>query len=218
MHQMLHSHVFKMCFYTNITGGEMVEAEFRNIQIVTSPYAISFKKTPKFFKPGMSFDVAVSVTGNSASNHQHQRSRRCLNHWQPLWPHAFFSRLKWWIQIKLLHAASRWWSILAMCRATPLLLAWQCSPSTLMPRPENSSLMWVRLFTFIKSAVSFLITKSIKLWFYSYILGGFKTFEISCLQARTDDPLLTRDRQATSRMVANPYVTTGNNYIHIGKQ
>lgn len=61
---MLHNQVFKVCFYTNITGGEMVEAEFRNIQIVKSPYAISFKKTPKFFKPGMSFDIAVNLTGN----------------------------------------------------------------------------------------------------------------------------------------------------------
>ncbi|XP_033961667.1 complement C3-like [Pseudochaenichthys georgianus] len=42
-------------------GGEMVEAELRNIQIVTSPYTIHFKKTPKYFKPGMSFDVVVEV-------------------------------------------------------------------------------------------------------------------------------------------------------------
>ena len=37
----------------------MVEAELRGIQIVTSPYTIHFKKTPKYFKPGMSFDIAV---------------------------------------------------------------------------------------------------------------------------------------------------------------
>ncbi|XP_038554036.1 complement C3-like [Micropterus salmoides] len=43
------------------SGGEMVEAELRNIQIVTSPYTIHFKRTPKYFKPGMSFDVAVEV-------------------------------------------------------------------------------------------------------------------------------------------------------------
>ncbi|XP_041640226.1 complement C3-like [Cheilinus undulatus] len=43
------------------SGGEMVEAELRNIQIVTSPYTITFKKTPKFYKPGMSFDVSVEV-------------------------------------------------------------------------------------------------------------------------------------------------------------
>ncbi|XP_042256198.1 complement C3-like [Thunnus maccoyii] len=43
------------------SGGEMVEAELRGIQIVTSPYTIHFKKTPKYFKPGMPFDVMVEV-------------------------------------------------------------------------------------------------------------------------------------------------------------
>uniref|UniRef100_A0A3P9MTA9 Complement C3 n=1 Tax=Poecilia reticulata TaxID=8081 RepID=A0A3P9MTA9_POERE len=43
------------------SGSEMVEAELRGIQIVTSPYKITFTRTPKFFKPGMSFDVAVEV-------------------------------------------------------------------------------------------------------------------------------------------------------------
>ena len=41
------------------TGGEMEEEELRGIQIVTSPYTIHFRKTPKYFKPGMGFDVAV---------------------------------------------------------------------------------------------------------------------------------------------------------------
>nr|QOL70921.2 complement component 3 [Tor putitora] len=44
------------------SGSEMVEAERRGIQIVTSPYTIHFKKTPQFFKPGMPFDVSVYVT------------------------------------------------------------------------------------------------------------------------------------------------------------
>ncbi|XP_008300942.1 complement C3-like [Stegastes partitus] len=43
------------------SGSEMVEAETRGIQIVTSPYTIHFKRTPKYFKPGLSFDVAVEV-------------------------------------------------------------------------------------------------------------------------------------------------------------
>uniref|UniRef100_A0A3P8R0D2 Complement component c3a, duplicate 5 n=1 Tax=Astatotilapia calliptera TaxID=8154 RepID=A0A3P8R0D2_ASTCA len=43
------------------SGSEMVEAELRGIQIVTSPYTIHFKRTPKYFKPGMSFDVAIEV-------------------------------------------------------------------------------------------------------------------------------------------------------------
>nr|BAA36619.1 complement C3-H1 [Cyprinus carpio] len=44
------------------SGSEMVEAERRGIQIVTSPYTIHFRKTPQFFKPGMPFDVSVYVT------------------------------------------------------------------------------------------------------------------------------------------------------------
>ncbi|KAM9362521.1 complement C3-like [Symphorus nematophorus] len=43
------------------SGSEIVEAELRTIKIVTSPYTILFKKTPKFYKPGMSFDVVVEV-------------------------------------------------------------------------------------------------------------------------------------------------------------
>ncbi|KAM9314814.1 complement C3-like [Pholidichthys leucotaenia] len=43
------------------SGSEMVEAELRGIQIVTSPYAIHFRRTPKYYKPGMSFDVTVEV-------------------------------------------------------------------------------------------------------------------------------------------------------------
>ncbi|KAM9454470.1 complement C3-like [Clarias gariepinus] len=49
------------------TGSEMVEAERRGIQIVTSPYTIQFKRTPQFFKPGMSFDVTVYVTNPDQS-------------------------------------------------------------------------------------------------------------------------------------------------------
>ncbi|KAM4584160.1 complement C3-like [Odontesthes bonariensis] len=43
------------------SGSEMVEAELRGIKIVTSPYTITFKRTPKYFKPGMSFDIAVEI-------------------------------------------------------------------------------------------------------------------------------------------------------------
>ncbi len=46
-------------FVHQLAGGEMVEAELRNIQIVTTPYTIDFKRTPKYYKPGMSFDVTV---------------------------------------------------------------------------------------------------------------------------------------------------------------
>lgn len=47
------------CVCVPVIGSEMVEAELRGIQIVTSPYSISFKRTAKYFKPGMSFDVVV---------------------------------------------------------------------------------------------------------------------------------------------------------------
>ncbi|KAM9769651.1 complement C3-like [Menidia menidia] len=53
------------------TGSEMVEAELRGIEMVTSPYKIFFKRTAKFFKPGMSFDVMVEVLnpdGTPANN------------------------------------------------------------------------------------------------------------------------------------------------------
>lgn len=53
----LHVHTLYPC-----AGHEMVEAELRSIQIVTSPYTIHFRKTPKYFKPGMSFDVVVMYT------------------------------------------------------------------------------------------------------------------------------------------------------------
>ncbi|XP_028998589.1 complement C3-like isoform X2 [Betta splendens] len=43
-------------------GGEMVEAQLKDIRIVTSPYSINFKKTSRYFKPGMPFDAVVEVT------------------------------------------------------------------------------------------------------------------------------------------------------------
>ncbi|XP_051799749.1 complement C3-like [Acanthochromis polyacanthus] len=49
------------------SGSEMVEAELKGIQIVTSPYTIHFIRTPKYFKPGLSFDVGVEVTNPDGS-------------------------------------------------------------------------------------------------------------------------------------------------------
>ncbi|XP_034545799.1 complement C3-like [Notolabrus celidotus] len=43
------------------SGGEMVEAELKNIKIVTSPYTITFKKTPRYYKPGTPFYVSAEV-------------------------------------------------------------------------------------------------------------------------------------------------------------
>ncbi|XP_061577004.1 complement C3-like isoform X2 [Cololabis saira] len=56
------SSIFLIVTVLTDNGSEMVEAELRGIQVVTSPYSINFKKTPKYFKAGMSFDVLVEVT------------------------------------------------------------------------------------------------------------------------------------------------------------
>ncbi|KAJ1160979.1 hypothetical protein NDU88_001468 [Pleurodeles waltl] len=48
-------------------GSDMVEAEFSDIRIVTSPYKILFTKTPKYFKPGMPFELMVFVTNPDGS-------------------------------------------------------------------------------------------------------------------------------------------------------
>ncbi|XP_014873774.1 complement C3-like [Poecilia latipinna] len=49
------------------SGSEMVEAELKGIKIVQSPYTIHFKRTPKHFKPGLSFDVTVEVLNPDGS-------------------------------------------------------------------------------------------------------------------------------------------------------
>ncbi|XP_039370155.1 venom factor-like [Mauremys reevesii] len=49
------------------SGSDMVEAERTGINIVTSPYEIHFTKTPKYFKPGMPFELMVYVTNPDGS-------------------------------------------------------------------------------------------------------------------------------------------------------
>uniref|UniRef100_A0A8C0HHX6 Complement C3 n=1 Tax=Chelonoidis abingdonii TaxID=106734 RepID=A0A8C0HHX6_CHEAB len=49
------------------SGSDMVEAEKTGINIVTSPYQIHFTKTPKYFKPGMPFELMVYVTNPDGS-------------------------------------------------------------------------------------------------------------------------------------------------------
>ncbi|XP_061576926.1 complement C3-like [Cololabis saira] len=61
INQLVGKSIYVSVSVLTVSGSEMVEAELRGIQIVTSPYSISFKRTPKYFKPGMSFDVAVEV-------------------------------------------------------------------------------------------------------------------------------------------------------------
>uniref|UniRef100_A0A8C3DM82 Complement C3 n=1 Tax=Corvus moneduloides TaxID=1196302 RepID=A0A8C3DM82_CORMO len=49
------------------SGSDMVEAHRSGIQIVTSPYNIHFTHTPKYFKPGMPFDLTVYVSNPDES-------------------------------------------------------------------------------------------------------------------------------------------------------
>ncbi|XP_074423056.1 complement C3 [Larus michahellis] len=49
------------------SGSDMVEAQRSGIRIVTSPYTIHFTRTPKYFKPGMPFDLTVYVTNPDES-------------------------------------------------------------------------------------------------------------------------------------------------------
>ncbi|XP_067320118.1 venom factor-like [Anolis sagrei] len=49
------------------SGSDMVVAERGGINIVTSPYQILFTKTPKFFKPGMPYELMVFITNPDGS-------------------------------------------------------------------------------------------------------------------------------------------------------
>lgn len=45
-------------------GSDMVEVQRTGIHIVKSPYTIHFTHTPKYFKPGMPFDLTVTAPGD----------------------------------------------------------------------------------------------------------------------------------------------------------
>ncbi|XP_053713561.1 complement C3-like isoform X2 [Synchiropus splendidus] len=49
------------------TGSDMVEQELKGILIVSSPYTINFRRTPKYFKPSLSMDVWVEVLNPDGS-------------------------------------------------------------------------------------------------------------------------------------------------------
>uniref|UniRef100_A0A8C2Z4A2 Complement C3a, tandem duplicate 1 n=1 Tax=Cyclopterus lumpus TaxID=8103 RepID=A0A8C2Z4A2_CYCLU len=123
------------------SGSEMVEAELRNIQIVTSPYTIHFKKTPKYFKPGMSFDITVEVLNPDES------------------PAKGLKVVVDPGQVQGITAAN------GMARLT-------INTESNIPRLE--------------------------------------------ITAMTNNPDITPERQASAIMVALPYKTKSNNYIHIG--
>ncbi|XP_067353934.1 complement C3-like isoform X2 [Channa argus] len=123
------------------SGSEMVEAELKNIQMVTSPYTIHFKKTPKYFKPGMSFDVAVEVLNPDETPAQ---------------------------------------------------------AVAVVVNPGG-----VRGFTAANGMARLTINT----------VARDPTLIIT---AKTDDPILLPERQASATMTAHPYSSTSNNYIHIG--
>ncbi|XP_028827811.1 complement C3-like [Denticeps clupeoides] len=62
VYDLVHSSFYVSVSVLTETGSEMVEAKKGGIMIVTSPYTVHFKRTPKYFKPGMPFDVTVFVS------------------------------------------------------------------------------------------------------------------------------------------------------------
>ncbi|XP_054460442.1 complement C3-like [Anoplopoma fimbria] len=123
------------------SGSEMVEAELRNIQIVKSPYTIHFRKTPKYFKPGMSFDVAVEVTN-----------------------------------------------------------------------PDDSPAQGLRVVVDPGDVEGFTAPNGLARLTINTEAGNGRLQ----ITARTKDPVISDERQASATMVALPYTTKSNNYIHIG--
>ncbi|XP_073669750.1 venom factor-like [Paramisgurnus dabryanus] len=49
------------------SGSDLVETEKSGIKIVTSPYMLSFRDTSQYFKPGMPFDITVTVSNHDGS-------------------------------------------------------------------------------------------------------------------------------------------------------
>ncbi|XP_044198235.1 complement C3-like isoform X2 [Thunnus albacares] len=123
------------------SGSEMVEAELRGIQIVTSPYTIHFKKTPKYFKPGMSFDVTIEVLNPDETPAQH-----------------------------------------VVVVVDPGQVQGITASNGMVKLFVNTDVQAPRL----------------------------------TITAKTSDPRISPERQASATMVALPYTTKNNNYIHIG--
>ncbi|XP_034434990.1 complement C3-like [Hippoglossus hippoglossus] len=137
---------FSAKFEVKEYGGEMVEAELRGIQIVTSPlvtspYTIHFKRTPTFFKPGMTFDVAIEVTNPDETPAQG--------------------------------------------------VAVVVNPGEVQGLTAANG--------YVKLTVN--------------TVGGLPRLMIN---AKTNDPRISPERQAEANMVAVPYNTKSQNYIHIG--
>ncbi|XP_077371756.1 complement C3-like [Festucalex cinctus] len=133
--------IFASASVMTLSGSEMVEAELRGIRIVTSPYTIQLEKTPKYFKPGMIFDVMLKVVNPDETPAQY----------------------------------------------VPVVV----NPGGVEVMTSHNGLAKVSVNT----------------------LPADKRLNIT---ARTNDPKITREKQAVAEMEALPYNTESNNYIHIG--
>nr|XP_046263063.1 complement C3-like isoform X2 [Scatophagus argus] len=122
------------------SGGEMVEAELRGIKIVTSPYTIHFKKTPKYFKPGMSFDAVVEVLNPDDTPAQG-------------------------VEVVI-------------------------NPGRVQSRTAANGVARVTINTAART-------------------------DTLTITAKTSDPLISSERQTSATMLALPYITKSNSYIHI---
>ncbi|XP_051776485.1 complement C3-like isoform X2 [Erpetoichthys calabaricus] len=67
INQLVDQSIYISASVLTASGSDMVETEIEGIKIVTSPYKILFTRTPKYFKPGMPFDVMVLVTNPDGS-------------------------------------------------------------------------------------------------------------------------------------------------------
>ncbi|KAG7223749.1 hypothetical protein INR49_026431 [Caranx melampygus] len=139
--ELLRSSIFVAVSVLTENGGEMVDAELRDIQIVTSLYTINLKKTPKYFKPGMSFDVTVEVLNPDETP----------------------------------------------AEGVPVVV----EPGDVPGLTAANGMAKVTVNT-MNGAASLTVT------------------------AKTDDPQISPERQASATMNALPHQTSGNNYIHIG--
>uniref|UniRef100_A0A3P9IRJ9 NTR domain-containing protein n=1 Tax=Oryzias latipes TaxID=8090 RepID=A0A3P9IRJ9_ORYLA len=140
LRQLVGMSIFVSVSVLTVGGSEMVEAELKDIHIVTSPYSITFRRTPKYFKPGMVFDMTVEVLNPDKS------------------------------------------------------------PAQDIPVVVNPGA--IRAIT-VNGVVRLPINAP----------SGDQNLQIS---AKTDDPKILPDRQASASMVAKPYSTNSKSYIYIG--
>ncbi|KAK5898792.1 hypothetical protein CesoFtcFv8_008337 [Champsocephalus esox] len=64
---LLGSSVYVKASVLTKSGSDLVEAEKTGIKIVESPYAISFKEVPKYFRPGLPLDFTIQVSQHDGS-------------------------------------------------------------------------------------------------------------------------------------------------------